>query len=108
MTVRVPGAPTGSADEQGNPVLAATVVSTVTIKAFAPRDSGESADNGPRVITGGTVYGYLGAEIPSNAILTIRGIDYQIEGEVGDWNPAYTGATETGATGIEFAVKRAS
>lgn len=108
IVVTVPGVPTGVDDAQGNPILGAPTVSTVTVKAFAPRESSESAELfGARVITGGTVYGFPGLAVPSDAILTIRGLEYVIDGDVGDHRPAYTTAALLGAEGVEFSVKRA-
>lgn len=105
ITVTVPGAPTGGDDAQGNPIVGPPVVTEVEIKAFAPRDSEESEDgSGTRSISGGVVYGYRGTTVPTDAILTIRGEDWQVDGELGDWLSPYGPVPQ----GIEFSVKRAT
>lgn len=111
VTITTPGVPVFPAafDGLGEPILGAPVVTSALVKGFAPRESSETAEDfGGRSISGGTVYGYRGTVVSADAIITIEGVDYLIDGELGDWNPAYSSGVELGAEGVEFAVKRAS
>lgn len=109
ITATTPGGIDGGFDEQGNPTRSEDVTETVLVKGFSPRESSDAAETfGTRSISGGTVYGYTGTTISPEAIITIDGVDYQMDGELGDWNPAYTSGVELGTRGVEFAVKRAS
>lgn len=109
ITVTTPGVLGDNFDAQGNPVRGADIIETVLVKGFSPRESSDTAEPfGTRSISGGTVYGYTGTAISPDAIITIDGIDYHMDGELGEWDPAYTSGLELGTKGVEFAVKRAS
>jgi hypothetical protein len=110
ITVTVPGEPdTENPDAMGNPTLGPDVATQLVVKAFAPRQSEEGAEEyGGVAISGGVVYGYAGTSIPPNAILTIRGDDYLMEGETGDFRATYSSAVELGVEGVQFSVKRAT
>lgn len=103
ITITAPATTTGH-DDGGMPTQDEPVESTAVIKAFAPRSTSEDATTeGTRAITGGVVYGYRGTEIPKDAVLTIRGVDYSLDGEIGDWLSPYGPYPQ----GVEFNVKRA-
>jgi hypothetical protein len=106
ITRVTPGALTSTRDDNGNLEREADVSTTVLIKAFAPRftDPEAAQPQGVRVISGGIVYGYRGTPLTPFDRLTIRGLDYQVDGELGDWLSPYDNAPE----GIEFSVKRAT
>lgn len=108
ITVTVPGAPTGGTDDQGNPVLGDDVSTSLRIKAFAPQRSDETAGApGITVVSSGTVYGFPGTVIPSDAVLTIRGERWHVAGELGEFVSPYAGS-HPDARGVEVAVVRAS
>jgi len=108
ITATVPGSPTGAFDAQGNPVLGSPVVSEVPIRGFAPQVSDNTVESyGQHVISAATVYAVRGTVIPPNAVLTIRGDTWVMDGEIGDFLSPYPNAHPR-ARGVEFSVKRAT
>jgi len=71
--------------------------------AVAPRSSAEPAQVGRlAVITGLSVYLPTDTTIGPHDRLVVRGIEYEVEGEPGDWRSPYSGRRP----GIEVAVRR--
>lgn len=92
-----------SEDSQGNPIFEDLPDIPVAGCAFAPRSSEENGSNaGARIITGGTVYAPPGTVLFPTDLLRIRGQEWQIDGEVGDWVSPFSGDER----GVEVAVKR--
>lgn len=90
-------------DEAGDRVVGSFADHLPMAVKFAPSNSTEPVEVGSNaVITGGTVYA-RDLSAPPDVVATdrarIRGIDYEIEGEIGSWQRA------TG-WGIQFGVKR--
>jgi hypothetical protein len=63
---------------------------------FAPRGSSESSDFANTVITGAQLFAPAGADIRATDQVRIRGVVYDVEGDVGDW----------GAAGVQVALQR--
>ncbi len=101
-TVTVRTRTPGADDRYGNPTYT-WADAAVDGCAVAPRSSAEPAQVGrSAVITGLTVYLPTGTEIGPHDRLVIRGTEYEIEGEPGDWRNPYSGRRP----GIEVAVRR--
>lgn len=71
--------------------------------AVAPRLDSEDRTNGRQgVIVGLTVYAPAGADILATDRVRVRGDDYEVDGEPGDWRSPY--GTANG--GLEIALRR--
>ncbi len=106
VTVTHPAAT--ATDEYGDPIPGQSATVQVPGCAVAPRmqlqastESGERGRQG--VIVGLTVYTPPGVDIRSSDKLTVRGVDYDVEGEPGVWVNAFTGVPR----GVEVALRRA-
>lgn len=65
---------------------------------FAPRSSNESSDFANTVITGAQLFGPAGADIKATDQIQVRGVVYDVEGDVGDW----------GKAGVQVALERST
>lgn len=100
VTVRTPVP--GPDDRYGNPTLAWSD-QPVPGCAVAPRSSTEPDQVGrSAVITGLVVYLPTGTPVTAQSRFLVRGEEYEVEGEPGDWRNPYTG----GWPGLEVAVIR--
>lgn len=108
ISVTRSGAATGSFDELGNPVLAASSSFTVDGVAVAPLTPQEAADLwGPTNRGGYTLYLPFGVVLESTDTVTVRGESgFQVDGDAGlvQWKSPFTG-WEAGAVAV---VRRAS
>lgn len=90
-----PGAPTGSDDEQGNPILGAATTTSVEGVGVAPLASDEAQETyGPRSVTGYLLFLPYGTTIPANATATVRGVaGWQVQAGSSDtdWRSPWTG-----------------
>lgn len=99
------GEPTGGRDEQGNPILGPSVPASIEVLAFAPAVSDETAEAfGTQVIDAGTIYNRADLDLIPGDIVIIRGDEYQVEGNIRDWESPYNPV----ADGVEILVRRAS
>lgn len=103
VTVHRAGAQTGE-DEQGNPIF-----ETVTIEvpgcAFAPSGMTEDvATFGTSAITGGTIYAPSGTVFLPSDLVVIRGMNFTIDGETGQWTSPFDGI----GAGAVVAMKRSA
>lgn len=103
----IPITVTRQAAQNGEDAHGAPVIETITITvkgcAWAPGTSKDSREQfGTRTRTGGTVYAPKDAVFFPTDIVTIEGIDYTVDGEIGVWRSPFTGQIK----GIEFAVQR--
>lgn len=94
ITVTVPGAPTGAFDAKGNPVLGASVVSTIDDVGVAPLAGVETAEvQGDVSVNGFTLFLPYGSVLPANAVVTVRGAQWPVEADAtqGDWVSPFDG-----------------
>lgn len=89
-------------DEFNNPVYLTT---SVTVSgAFAPAIGYETTNSQDQVVTQPTAYLPAGMVVTSLSKLTIRGQDYEVDGDPQDWRSPFTGW----APGIVVPLKRTS
>lgn len=101
-TVTVRHRTQGPDDRYGNPTWTWADLD-VDGCAVAPRSSAEPAQVGRQaVITGLTVYLPTGTEIGPHDRVLVRDIEYEVEGEPGDWRNPYS----IRRPGIEVALTR--
>lgn len=101
ITIIRRGAKTGE-DSQRNPIYETSEIS-VRGCAFAPGSSDEPTQPfGRRVFTGGTVYAPSGTVFKPSDVLIIRGEQWSIDGDAGQWTNPYSRR----GRGVEVAVKR--
>lgn len=62
---------------------------TLAATAVAPRTSAEENDNRDAVIVGLTVYLTPGSDVVAADRMTVRGVDYEVVGEPGDYRNPY-------------------
>lgn len=79
---------TGS-DEYGDPIY---MVTTVTVTGvLAPAIGAETTSGQDQVITQPTAFLPAGTVVDSLSKLTIRGVDYEVDGTPEDWRSPFTG-----------------
>lgn len=96
--------PATTTDRYGNAISDWTSATRTDIDgcAVAPRSSSEDNIGRQAVIVGLTVYAPAGADIRPTDRLEVRGDDYEVDGDVGDWRNPFTGSRP----GLEVPVKR--
>lgn len=94
VTVTRPGAPTGSYDEQGNPVMGAASTIPVEAIAVAPLEPQESAELfGPENNGGYRLFLPTGTGLESTDLVEVRGESgFQVWGDAGlvSWRSPFT------------------
>lgn len=93
---------TSATDPYGDPIPDVYANSVLLSGKFAPNNPSEPVEVGRNtVITGGTVYVRTPTipDVKATDHAVIRGVEYEIDGEVGVWR-------RSSGFGIQFAVKR--
>lgn len=89
-------------DPYGDPVPGVFVDHLALVGKFAPSNPSEPIEVGRNtVITGGTVYVRVSTvpDVVASDHAVIRGVEYEIDGEIGVWRRA-------SGFGVQFAVRR--
>lgn len=76
-------------DDYGNPVHDTSTV--VVVGAFDPAIGFERTDGMDQVQVQPTAYLPSGTAVDSTSKLTIRGLDYEVDGDVESWRSPFTG-----------------
>ena len=92
-----------SVDRYGNAILdwSTPTERQVAGCAVAPRSSSEDRDGRAGVIVGLSLYLPAGCRLTAQERVRVRGVDYEVDGEPGDWRDPFDGV----AAGVEVALR---
>lgn len=96
----------GAVDAHGNPTVTYSTPETIAVHGIAPGASAESVAAGRNVDSvAWTVYAPAGTVIAAADVVTVAGVDYEVNGDSLDWT---RGPWPNAAAGVVIELRRRS